>query len=141
MHTISPSKSNRLQLIRNGETSFILQLERITRNMVIGSLLYGLLGTPPDYTSVQLSTETRTTASTLKIAYHFTNTPKSRSPNSNRDGSFLYEIQVAGERIHSIVNKQPSYFPNVKVYRSNPWNNAADAEVRNIIHRNLPHGM
>ena len=63
------------------------------------------------------------------------------SQEQQSDGSFLYQIRVGGNQIHSIINKQPRYFPNVKVYRSNPWDNAADAEVRNIMHRNLKHGM
>jgi len=56
------------------------------------------------------------------------------------DGSFLYEIWIAGKRIFKVTNNQPRYFYDVKVYQTDPWYVAGNANVRNLVHTNLRHG-
>lgn len=62
---------------------------------------------------------------------------------SNRyksNGQTWYEIQFGGQKVYSVRNTRPAYFPNVKVYRADPWYNPSPAKIKNLVYNNLPHG-
>ena len=54
---------------------------------------------------------------------------------------YFYVILVGGQRVYQTVNTHARYFHNVKVYKANPWQLAADADIKNLVFRNLKRGM
>ena len=45
-------------------------------------------------------------------------------------GSYVYSIKLDGESLIERTNKQAKEFNMVKVYKSNPWLDAADVTIR-----------
>ncbi|XP_065662129.1 uncharacterized protein LOC136084866 isoform X2 [Hydra vulgaris] len=45
---------------------------------------------------------------------------------------YLYTIRINGDVVFSIINSQAQTFRNVKVYASNPWNEAQDGFIKNF---------
>ena len=43
-----------------------------------------------------------------------------------------FSIYLDDEKVYEIVNKQPSYFDNVTVYVSDPWNPKQAGKIRNL---------
>lgn len=54
-------------------------------------------------------------------------------------GPYQYRITINGKVVHSIVNSQPRYFTDVKVYAADPWYFPSSVLVRNLVYGNLPH--
>ena len=49
-------------------------------------------------------------------------------------------ISFDNEIKHSVNNPTPLVFRNVNLWAADPWNNAADAIIRNLVFKNLPNG-
>ena len=47
--------------------------------------------------------------------------------------SYKYTIKINGATLKAITNKQPKEFSKVKVYGADPWYNAAQGVIRNLI--------
>ena len=45
---------------------------------------------------------------------------------------YRYKIFVNGTLIHAVDNHNPLFLQNVRVYLSNPWDDAASASVKNL---------
>ena len=54
--------------------------------------------------------------------------------------SVLYTIKLDGNQVYQVVNRDARYFPDVKVYKGNPWRNPALAFIKNFVYKNLPNG-
>ena len=54
---------------------------------------------------------------------------------------FRYIISIDRVLKHTINNPRPVAIRNVKLWASDPWNDAADATIRNLVFENLPYGM
>lgn len=67
----------------------------------------------------------------------FTNVRVSQTWNSTH---YVFQISVNGDVKFSKVNFSPDVFENVKVYASNPWDPAANADVKNLVFKNIPSG-
>jgi len=49
-----------------------------------------------------------------------------------QDELYIYQIQLQGEAVLTLVNTQPEAFTDVTVYASDPWYVALDGEIRSI---------
>ena len=54
--------------------------------------------------------------------------------------NFLFTIRIGGEKVYQVVNKDARFFPNVKVYKADPWYNPATSSIKDFVYRNLPSG-
>ncbi|XP_066922243.1 uncharacterized protein [Clytia hemisphaerica] len=45
-------------------------------------------------------------------------------------GKYMYRVYVNGKQLANVENKTPRYFQNIKVYKADPWYNAASANIR-----------
>ena len=45
---------------------------------------------------------------------------------------YRYNVKINGTLLHSVVNKYPQDFPNVKVYASDNWYPASPGYIRNL---------
>ena len=48
-----------------------------------------------------------------------------------------YKILIDGEEKLNLVNHNPQTFEKVKVFASDPWSEAADAEYKNLCFENI----
>ena len=46
--------------------------------------------------------------------------------------AYHYKIEMDGELVYTVENRQPREFQNVKIYISDPWNIADPGYVRNV---------
>ncbi|XP_066915488.1 uncharacterized protein [Clytia hemisphaerica] len=53
------------------------------------------------------------------------------------NGQYRYQIFQNNAIRHNVTQTKPEVFKNVKYYISDPWHNAADADVKNIVIENL----
>ena len=67
----------------------------------------------------------------------FTNVRVSQTWNGTQ---YVFQIFINGVVKFSEVNFSPDIFENVKVYASNPWDPAANADVKNLVFKNIPSG-
>eukprot|EP00111_Clytia_hemisphaerica_P017532 TCONS_00051901-protein len=51
----------------------------------------------------------------------------------------FYKIKINGQVVHKVQNKNVRFFPNVQVYRGNPFYTAAPARIRAFTYKNLPY--
>ena len=58
----------------------------------------------------------------------------------NYGKTYKYTIKIAGVTVFTRVNKKARYFTNVKVYRADPWYNAANVKIKNLVYHNLQNG-
>ena len=49
----------------------------------------------------------------------------------------IYSVSIDGEEIHSVENKNPWSFENVKVFAGCSFNNPVDGGYRNLVWENL----
>ena len=54
---------------------------------------------------------------------------------------FRYIISIDRVLKHTINNPRPVAIRDVKLWASDPWNDAVDATIRNLVFENLPYGM
>ena len=48
-------------------------------------------------------------------------------------GKYIYKITIGGKEVHAVENSQPKEFKAVKVYASNPWQEAQPGYIRNLV--------
>ncbi|XP_065681608.1 uncharacterized protein LOC100199805 isoform X2 [Hydra vulgaris] len=53
------------------------------------------------------------------------------SQNLQHD-DYVYTIRINGEVVYSVINYQPEFFNNIKVYASNPWDKVQDGSINNF---------
>lgn len=53
---------------------------------------------------------------------------------------YKYIISIDNVLSYTVNNLTPLAIRNVKLWVSDPWNDAADVTVRNLVFENLPHG-
>ena len=46
---------------------------------------------------------------------------------------YIYQVKVDGVYLGSVLNRQPRFFYDVKVYGSDSWYNAAEGTIRNLL--------
>ena len=59
--------------------------------------------------------------------------------NQLRDNRYRYSISIAGKRVFTTINTGARFFPNVQVFRSDPWHPASNALIKNFVYGNLEH--
>ena len=50
----------------------------------------------------------------------------------------IYSVSINGEEIHSVENKNPWSFENVKVFAGDDFRDPVDGGYRNLVWENLP---
>jgi len=45
---------------------------------------------------------------------------------------YMYSITIGGQKLYNIENKAPKVYTNVKIFASNNFHTAANAELRNL---------
>ena len=49
-----------------------------------------------------------------------------------KDGKYVYRINIGGKIVYEIVNTNPKVYKKVSYYASNPWHKPANAVIRNF---------
>lgn len=57
-----------------------------------------------------------------------------------KQNAYKYIISIDRILKHTVSNPTPAAFRDVKLWASDPWNDVADATIRNLAFENLPHG-